>query len=721
MKKILLSTLLLLVTAAVMAIPAKRGLWSTITLSDGTEVRVELRGDEFSRYLQAADGTCYVKRNGIYEQVDKSVLKANRVKRNARRRIISASTSDGLGQYNKMSMGAAPSIGEYTIPVVMVQFKDLKFKSSTTVAKMTRYYNEEGYSDESGCKGSVRDYFKSQSHGMFVPTFDVVGIVTLDKSYKDYGENAVDDDGNSLGDKGVDYLPGDVVSAAISQLGTDFSQYVIPAGDENHLTGVPLLAMFYAGMGEATEEETTGGDYMWPCEWDDVDDPVGKGTYNEIHFNSFFIGNELSTGGSSLMGPGVFCHEFSHALGLPDFYCTDYSYSIDFAFGHWSIMDCGCYVNNAWAPVGYTAYEKSVMGWLDLKEVGDAEEITLQSPLGSSENSAYIIRNSDTETFIFENRQPDTWYPSDFGSGVMVTRVAYDESQWMMNTLNNIRTKKRCCIFTADGEKLYFSASPTNLYGVEKTSIATVKTLSGDKLAVNIKNIALNDDKTITLTFGETSGDDPEGKLFYESFDLCEGTGGNDGKFDGSQTAKATLVPDNEGWSYESGNGADQCAKFGSSKKSGAVTTPEFNVTSDATLTFNAAPWGSDGTTLTLSAASGTVTFDGQETKELTMTQGQWTSYTVKLSGSGTVKLTFTPTKRLFLDEVLVVDNTASTILMGDVNGDGKVDVEDVVAIVNKILGTPDDNFNEAAADINGDGKIDVDDVVAVVNIILQQ
>ena len=47
MKKILLSTLLLLVTASVMAIPAKRGLWSTITLSDGTEVRVELRGDEF--------------------------------------------------------------------------------------------------------------------------------------------------------------------------------------------------------------------------------------------------------------------------------------------------------------------------------------------------------------------------------------------------------------------------------------------------------------------------------------------------------------------------------------------------------------------------------------------------------------------------------------------------------------------------------------------------
>ena len=55
----------------------------------------------------------------------------------------------------------------------------------------------------------------------------------------------------------------------------------------------------------------------------------------------------------------------------------------------------------------------------------------------------------------------------------------------------------------------------------------------------------------------------------------------------------------------------------------------------------------------------------------------------------------------------------------GDVNGDNKIDVEDVVGIVNKILGEPADNFIEANADVNGDGVIDVDDVVAVVNIIL--
>ena len=55
----------------------------------------------------------------------------------------------------------------------------------------------------------------------------------------------------------------------------------------------------------------------------------------------------------------------------------------------------------------------------------------------------------------------------------------------------------------------------------------------------------------------------------------------------------------------------------------------------------------------------------------------------------------------------------------GDANGDGVVDVADVVAVVNKILGKASDNFNEAAANINGDDAIDVADVVGIVNIIL--
>jgi hypothetical protein len=67
----------------------------------------------------------------------------------------------------------------------------------------------------------------------------------------------------------------------------------------------------------------------------------------------------------------------------------------------------------------------------------------------------------------------------------------------------------------------------------------------------------------------------------------------------------------------------------------------------------------------------------------------------------------------------LVPDGTAQPVVAGDANGDGVVDVDDVVAIVNYILGEPSDNFHLDAADVNGDQVIDVSDVVGVVNIIL--
>ena len=41
------------------AIPAKRGIWRTMKLANGTEVKVELRGDEFLHYWQDANGNRY--------------------------------------------------------------------------------------------------------------------------------------------------------------------------------------------------------------------------------------------------------------------------------------------------------------------------------------------------------------------------------------------------------------------------------------------------------------------------------------------------------------------------------------------------------------------------------------------------------------------------------------------------------------------------------------
>ena len=53
----------------------------------------------------------------------------------------------------------------------------------------------------------------------------------------------------------------------------------------------------------------------------------------------------------------------------------------------------------------------------------------------------------------------------------------------------------------------------------------------------------------------------------------------------------------------------------------------------------------------------------------------------------------------------------------GDVNCDGKVNVSDVTALVNMILGVIPKL--EDIADLTGDGKVNVSDVTALINIIL--
>ena len=62
---------------------------------------------------------------------------------------------------------------------------------------------------------------------------------------------------------------------------------------------------------------------------------------------------------------------------------------------------------------------------------------------------------------------------------------------------------------------------------------------------------------------------------------------------------------------------------------------------------------------------------------------------------------------------------TISNSIPGDANGDGDIDVTDIVTIANYILGRASGTVDLAGADVNGDGDIDVTDIVAVANIIL--
>ena len=257
--------------------------------------------------------------------------------------------------------------------------------------------------------------------------------------------------------------------------------------------------------------------------------------------------------------------------------------------------------------------------------------------------------------------------------------------------------------YTTDG------SSPI-INGIEYTEPITISE------STTLKAVAVNGDgvmsnvKTANYIIYTTSTE------FIETFDQCDGTGGNDGQFSGTGVASSTknYLPDNEGWSATNYYGGDRCARFGSSSNVGTVTTPEFAVNGESTFTFKAAPWGTDGTSLTLQV-NGNATLS--ETS-LTMKNGEWTTYSLTLTGNGNVTITFTPAKRFFLDEVCV----QSHMIIGDVNKDGSVTLADVAALVDIILGkVPADSqeYDMEAADVNHDGQKNIADVTSLVNIVL--
>ena len=70
-----------------------------------------------------------------------------------------------------------------------------------------------------------------------------------------------------------------------------------------------------------------------------------------------------------------------------------------------------------------------------------------------------------------------------------------------------------------------------------------------------------------------------------------------------------------------------------------------------------------------------------------------------------------------WIDNIIFPPSFYASILFGDVNDDGNINIQDVILTVNIILDSL--NYNQAA-DLNEDGNIDVLDVISIVNLILQ-
>lgn len=170
-----------------------------------------------------------------------------------------------------------------------------------------------------------------------------------------------------------------------------------------------------------------------------------------------------------------------------------------------------------------------------------------------------------------------------------------------------------------------------------------------------------------------------ENWVFYESFDKNDGTGGNDGQWNGN-IATSSIKYDVTGWTCPNASGANKCAKFGTSSKKGTATTPALTgLAGDAVLTFKAGAWNvtDEKTTLNISITNGTLDKTSVELKK-----GEFTEYTINITGAdATSKITFEAAEvednRFFLDEVKVKQVAVATPTItpngGDVNVGDKI------------------------------------------------
>jgi M6 family metalloprotease-like protein len=665
MRKFFFILSLLIVTLTVSAVPAKRGLWKTLTLSNGTEVRAQLVGDEHGHYWQAEDGIAYIQAvdADYYVPVEaKQVLakaKARRAKVNAQR--VQKREFGHPTHYEGQKKGI----------IILVNFKDKSFQSSNNNALYQKIANQENF-NEGDFKGSMADYFKAQSRGKFELDFDVVGPVTISENASYYGSN--DSQGN-------DKYPSQMVCEAVTKAKDQVSNWKQYDWDNDGY--VDQVYVVYAGQGEADGgAETT----IWPHAYSLQDaykygDGTGSVTVGtNLKVDSYACGPELDGYTGDVAGIGTMCHEFSHCLGYPDFYDIDYSGGQGMC--DWDLMDGGSYNGDGYQPAGYTSYERWFAGWETPITLEDEDvEITNMKSLQNGGES-YIIYNKANreEYFLLENRQKEGWDASLAGAGLVILHVDHNESVWESNQPNDDPSHQRMTWIPADktykyqtsqGNKYYYTRQSDafpygeiNSFNKKFGTLAkfyTKNTNGTNYMDGSVEDITQNNDKSISFKYLAKSAEDPGEVLpFYESFDKCNGTGANDGNWANTvANDPKKFVPDHEGWYAEASYGGSKCAKFGASKKSGVAMTPTIALTEQSTLTFKAAAWGNDGTTLKLSAEGATVVFSPSE---VTMKGSEWTTFTVNMSGAGNARIVFTPAKRFFLDEVHIVNPNPTAI-----------------------------------------------------------
>lgn len=448
------------------AVPAKPGLLRFDNA--GEEIDVYLRGDEHGHYYVTPDGYMLLRgSDGFFRYAlpdgnnlrESDILASKPAKRDIHEEALLASfdknrtfeISESLRKSRAQKKAPSkvadesilctfPTIGSPRCLAILVEFQDVSFTLPEPATLFSRMLNEEGFS-EYGATGSARDYFKASSNCQFDPQFDVYGPVKLPYNMSYYGGN------NQNGDDARPYemIP-HVVELLKDQI--DFSNY-----DTDNDGVVDNIYVFYAGYGEADGGPSNS---IWPHSWNIHDDLNMEIYMNGKLINHYATSNELADGqGAKLAGIGVFCHEFSHVLGLPDLYSTLYTSA--FTPGEFSLMDHGSYNNNSHTPPYHSAYERYCLGWLEPKVLSEPRNVTM-FPVSQpgAYNDAYILKTpTKSEYYIFENRQQKGWDQYLPGHGLLVWHIDFDPQMWGLNIVNI--EKQYIDIVEADNEQSEYS------------------------------------------------------------------------------------------------------------------------------------------------------------------------------------------------------------------------------------------------------------------------
>lgn len=681
-KRFLTLAAMFMLAASAFAVPAKR-VKRQVQQPDGSVLTVMLRGDENFHYTSTEDGQPLVQRaDGAYcyatldsnGKLTASVQVAHDVgsrgaaelsflnyytaesqkvrslgmerakQRNARRmaRLANRGVVDASGKPVRRVMAGATGgegigvTGKRKGLVILVNFKDKKMQSKHTQAEWNDYFNKVGY-NKYGNNGSVHDYFYAQSYGKLDLEFDVIGPVTVSKNMASYGAN--DAQGNDIDPAG---MIKEACELAYAKEKMDMSQY-----DWDGDGVVDQVYVIYAGYGEAAGGEPNT---IWPHEWD-----IQGGGYSLVlggqRIRTYACSSELNGGyGTDISGIGTACHEFSHCMGIPDFYDT--AGGGCFGMDAWDLMDYGSYGGDGYEPTGYNTYEKWVSGWIEPTILTEPCYIKNMKPLSDAPEACVVFNEANkNEYYIFENRQlkgTDVALPN---HGMLVIHVDYDQKVWFDNEVNNTSNHQRFTVVPADNKLTSETVTGDTYPGTTKSTeltdtskpAATLFNANSDGRKFLGKPVTeiTEKDGLISFTFmGGVNLDAPQPKVMNmtetsftggwnavdgaesytvelrekstqpsvdEAVKLSEDLSkwGEKLAVEGTIDISADLDSkmQNKGWTGDKVFECPGCAKIGTAKKQGNLTSPLITDNSSASVTvrLSASAYGKDATDVTVS------------------------------------------------------------------------------------------------------------------------